>query len=293
MVEIKRLTDCTFNEALTAWNTGFEEYFVNLTMDIETFLRRFPAEDLSPSMSVVAFVDGEPAGLIVNGIRTIKGVKTAWNGGTAVAVKFRKKGVGRALMQATLDLYKQEGVQLAMLEAIKGNDKAITLYESLGYETVDELEFLELKGKLAESPFPDRKGFSVKKAYPAQVGNLSFYKGGNPWQTHWQSAKDAEAIIMSDENGKDVGYAYFKKAFNGEGVHISTTLCQCEADESREDAKEILQALLMQVFGSFEEDIRRVVLNLPKERSRLTHETLKDIGFTPFAYQVMMNREME
>lgn len=293
MIEIKRLTDCTFNEVLTAWNTGFEEYFVNLTMDIETFLRRFPAEDLSPSMSVVAFVDGEPAGLIVNGIRKIKGVKTAWNGGTAVAVKFRKQGVGRALMEATLDLYRQEGVQLAMLEAITGNDKAIGLYESLGYEIVDELEFLELKGKLDENPFPESRGYSIRKAYPPQVGGLAFYKGGNPWQTHWQSAKDAEAIILTDENGNDAGYAYFKKGFNGEGVHISTTLCQCEADESREDAKEVLQALLTKVFASFEEDIRRVVLNLPKEKSRLAHETLKGIGFTPFAYQVMMNREME
>ncbi|WP_409275277.1 GNAT family N-acetyltransferase [Neobacillus sp. SCS-31] len=293
MIEIKRLTGCTYNEVLTAWNTGFEEYFVDLTMSHEAFLRRFSAEDLSPSMSVAAFVDGEPAGLIVNGIRTIKGIKTGWNGGTAVAVKYRKQGVGRALMEATLDLYRQEGVQLAMLEAIKGNDKAIALYDSLGYETVDELEFLELKGKLEESPIVKEEGFSIRKAYPVQVGNLAFYKGGNPWQTHWQSAKDAEAVILSDENGNDAGYAYFKKAFNEEGVHISTTISQCEADENRKDAKEILQTLLIHVFGSFEDDIRRVVLNLPKERSRLAHETLKEIGFTPFVSLVMMNREME
>ncbi|WP_053365960.1 GNAT family N-acetyltransferase [Bacillus sp. FJAT-27245] len=293
MIEIKRLTDCTFNEVLTAWNTGFEEYFVDLTMTHEAFLQRFPLEDLSPSMSVVAFVDGEPAGLIVNGIRTIKGVKTAWNGGTAVAVKYRKQGVGRALMEATIEIYRQEGVQLAMLEAIEGNDKAIALYESLGYKIVDRLEYLELKGKLIDSPFQAGERFTIREAYPIQVGNLAFYKGGNPWQTHWQSAKLAQAAILSDENGKDAGYAYFKKGFNEEGLHVATTIYQCEADESREDAKEIMQALLSYIFGSFENDIRRVVLNLPKEKSGLAHETLKEIGFTPFVYQVMMNREME
>ncbi|WP_059173776.1 GNAT family N-acetyltransferase [Bacillus sp. FJAT-27445] len=293
MIEIKRLTDCTFNEVLTAWNTGFEEYFVDLTMTHEAFLQRFPLEDLSPSMSVVAFVDGEPAGLIVNGIRTIKGVKTAWNGGTAVAVKYRKQGVGRALMEESLNVYKQEGVQLAMLEAIEGNDKAIALYESLGYKIVDRLEYLELKGKLEDNPLKAGERFSIRDAHPVQVGNLPFYKGGNPWQTHWQSAKVAEAAILSDENGKDAGYAYFKKGFNEAGVHTATTIYQCEADESREDAKEIMQVLLNYLFGSFDDDIRRVVLNLPKEKSSLAHGALKEIGFTPFVNQVMMNKEME
>src|SRR4051812_32013581 len=106
MLEIKRLTECTYDQALTAWNTGFEGYFVNLNMTHEMFLKRFPMEDLKPSLSVAAFYDGEPAGLIVNGIRTVNGTKIAWNGGTAVATKFRKQGVGRALINATLDIYK-------------------------------------------------------------------------------------------------------------------------------------------------------------------------------------------
>ncbi|OCA85676.1 hypothetical protein A8F94_12430 [Bacillus sp. FJAT-27225] len=293
MVQIKRLTECTYEEVLTAWNRGFEGYFVNLNMSHETFLRRFPMEDLMASLSVVAFVGGEPAGLIVNGIRTIKGIKTAWNGGTAVAMKFRKQGVGRALIEATLKIYREEGVELAMLEAIAGNDKAIALYENVGYEIVDNLEYLELTGPLNENPIEQNQTYILRKAYPIQVGLLPFYKCGNPWQTHWQSGRDAEAVILADENGQDAGYAYFKKTFNEEGRHIGTTVYQCETDETRADSYVIMQTLVNYIFGSFEDDIRRVILNLHIEKSKLTHEVLKDIGFTPFVHQVMMNKKMD
>ncbi|RHW35680.1 GNAT family N-acetyltransferase [Neobacillus notoginsengisoli] len=292
MMEIKRLADCTFNEALTAWNTGFEGYFADMTMTHEAFLRRFPLEDLSPALSVVAFIDGEPAGLILSGIRTLKGVKTAWNGGTAVAVKFRQQGVGRALMEKTLAIYEEEGVQLAMLEAIEGNDKAIALYESLGYKNVDHLEYLELKGKLDASPLEHDGSYTFRKVHPLHAGLLPFYKGGNPWQTHWQSAKDAEAVILTDRTGKEAGYAYFRKSFNEEGAHISTVIYQSEADETREDARKIIQSLLGCVIGQFDDEIRRIVLNLPAQRSKIAHSVLKEIGFTPFVNQVMMNREM-
>ncbi|WP_043933562.1 GNAT family N-acetyltransferase [Bacillus sp. EB01] len=292
MLEIKRLTECTYDQALTAWNTGFEGYFVNLNMTHEMFLRRFPMENLKPSLSVAAFFDGEPAGLIVNGIRLINGTKIAWNGGTAVATKFRKQGVGRALINATLDIYKQEGVELAMLEAITGNDKAIALYESVGYEIVDNLEYLELAGKLTENPIAHNSTYRLRKAYPIQAGLLPFYKGENPWQTHWQSARDAEAVILADGNGRDAGYAYFRKAFNEKGKHIATTIYQCESDETRADSREIIQALVNYCFGPFDDDIRRVVLNLPLEKSKLPHEVLKKIGFKPFVNQVMMNKKM-
>lgn len=292
MLEIKRLADCTLKEALAAWNAGFEGYFADMTMTYEAFLRRFPFEDLSPELSVVAFMDGEPAGLIVNGVRNVGGLKTAWNGGTAVAVKYRKQGVGRALMEETLKLYEQNGITLAMLEAIEGNDKAISLYESLGYQIVDRLEYLELKGKQAQEPAAPSNRYSFRKAAPLQAGLLPFYKGGNPWQTQWQSAKDAEAVILSDSSGKDAGYAYFKKSFNEKGEHTGTTIFQCEADESRDDAEEILQSLISHIFGSLNDDIRRVIVNLPLERSRLTHSVFKQNGFTPFVSQVMMNRSM-
>ncbi|CEG26564.1 GNAT family N-acetyltransferase [Bacillus sp. B-jedd] len=293
MQEIRRLADCSLKEVLAAWNAGFEGYFADMTMTYDAFLRRFPFEDLSPELSVVAFMDGEPAGLIVNGVRKIDGENTAWNGGTAVAVKYRKQGVGRALMEETLKLYKQEGVAFAMLEAIEGNDKAISLYESLGYKNVDRLEYLELKGKHDQNPAAPFNQYTFRKAAPLHAGMLPFYKGGNPWQTHWQSAKDAEAVILSDSSGKDAGYAYFKKSFNENGEHIGTTVFQCEADETRDDAEDILQSLISYIFGSFNEDIRRVIVNLPLERSRLTHSVFKQNGFTPFISQVMMNRSME
>lgn len=39
--------------------------------------------------SLAIYVDGEPAGFVMNGVRDVDGKKLAWNGGTGIAPVFR------------------------------------------------------------------------------------------------------------------------------------------------------------------------------------------------------------
>lgn len=292
MVEIKRLKKCTIEEGVNAWNTGFEGYYFNATTTPDQFVNRMAAEGLSSELSVVAFMEEEPIGIIKNGIRNFNGVKMAWNGGTGIATPFRKKGVGRQLMKATLDILKEEAVTIATLEAISENQKAISLYESVGYQIVDQLEYLELKGALEQNPLTDIQSFPIEKGVPQQVAGLSFYKGLHPWQTQWQNAKDGEAVIAKDQDGDPIGYAYFRRLFNEKGEHAGIILLQCEANSSRDDGKEIIKFLLSQVFHSFSDDIKRVIPNIPVTKSKLTYNILKAIGFETTVKQVFMVKEM-
>ncbi len=59
MVTIKNLTDCTMTEIIKAWNDGFEGYSLNIKMTIPQFLERLVKEDLSPELSIVAFLEGQ------------------------------------------------------------------------------------------------------------------------------------------------------------------------------------------------------------------------------------------
>jgi GNAT superfamily N-acetyltransferase len=292
MLEIKRLAECSIEEGVKAWNVGFEGYYFDATTNAESFVNRLVSEGLSPRLSIVAFYDNQPIGIVKNGVRIFNGEKIAWNGGTGVAPSFRGKGIGKELMEATLSIYKEEGIDIATLEAISENQNAITLYEKIGYNVVDQLEYLELKSKLSIS-LTNAGNYIVERAVPQQIGFLSLYKGMNPWQTQWQSAKDSEAIIIKDPNHEtEIGYAYFRRSFSPEGKHIGTVLFQCEANPSREDAENIIHFALSQVFGNESDDIRRVIPNLPVNGSNITYKILKEYGFQPIAHQVFMQKEM-
>lgn len=143
MLKIKRLKDCAISEAVEAWNIGFKGYFFDMTMTTEKFMARMASEGLSDEISVVAYWNDKPVGLIVNGIREFQGELIGWNGGTAVDKDYRGKGIGRRMLEATLDILEEKNVKVSTLEAISDNKGAIALYQSLGYDIIDHLECLE------------------------------------------------------------------------------------------------------------------------------------------------------
>jgi GNAT superfamily N-acetyltransferase len=292
LIEIKRLTECTIDDSVTAWNEGFQGYYFDATTTPENFIKRMVLEDLSPTLSIIAFQDKQPIGIVLNGIREVDGRKVAWNGGTGVSQELRSKGVGKLLIEHTLSILKEEGVDFATLEAISDNQKAIALYEKMGYQVVDNLEYLELTGILTGSPpVLLAAEYTIEETVPQRIGSLPFYKGMNPWQTQWQSAKDGRAIVVKDRNGAAIGYAYYRQTFNN-GIHEATTLFQCEAEPGRTDAEKIVRTMLGKIYGTFNDEIKRVIPNIPVSKSEITYSVLKELGFKPIAKQVFMIKEM-
>ncbi|MFC9707709.1 GNAT family N-acetyltransferase [Paenibacillus sp. NPDC056933] len=68
----------------------------------------------------------------------------AWNGGTGIAPAFRGQGIGRVLMLRSLELCREHGVEIAILEALAQNENAIKLYQYVGYEITDRLMFYNI-----------------------------------------------------------------------------------------------------------------------------------------------------
>ncbi|WBX78780.1 hypothetical protein PD280_13060 [Virgibacillus salarius] len=77
MIKIKRLIDCTIAEAVKSWNEGFAGYYIDTTTTPENLIKRMVNEDLSPLLSIVAFKDNQPIGIVMNGVRKVKGKKVA------------------------------------------------------------------------------------------------------------------------------------------------------------------------------------------------------------------------
>ncbi|MEH7238245.1 GNAT family N-acetyltransferase [Bacillus sp. JJ1562] len=288
MITIKRLSECTLEDAVVAWNKGFEGYYFDMTTTADLFTRRLILEGLSPTLSVIAYDGDRPVGLILNGIRLINGKKVSWNGGTGVDPEYRGKGVGKKLIEAVLVIYEEEGVEIATLEAIKENETAISLYEKVGYKIIDELVHLQHTGQLSKEAFLSEKNqFTFIKGIPIDALQVPFYTAMVPWQTQWNNARDGELILTLDEDEAIVGYAIFKRLFNEEGELQSIILFQCEADPLHEQKEDIVRELLKMVFGQTSLHVARTVANMSVSNNIL-RDLLEKEGFNVKAEQVFM-----
>lgn len=295
MIEIKGLHTCSFQTALEVWNRGFQSYVVDLTLSLDGFLTRISSEGVSPEYSFIAFLEGKPVGFLLNGIRISSGRKFAWNGGTGVVPELRGRGIGRALVETALDLYAQELVDIATLEAISSNESAIALYQKCGYEVVDELMFLQTDKPIDNFvSTAETASFTVKTVAPAAVGTLSFYRELSPWQAQWQTLAlcHGEGILVLDARGTPLGYALFKKKFDDKGRLSSVALYQCEVAPNQADSELIASLALQSVFSPELGTYRRATYNLRKSNELVVKILLRS-GFTTFIEQVLMLNAIE
>lgn len=146
MIRYAKGSEVGVDPVYEAFSIGFSDYMVAMDISREAFAKRFfgpEGNDLNHSH--IALEDGKPIGVVLGGVKMYEGVKTMRCGALAVHPEFRKRGVGLRLME----VHREEAVRLGcgqlFLEVIAGNDRAIALYEQLGYEKVYELEYFTLQ----------------------------------------------------------------------------------------------------------------------------------------------------
>jgi GNAT superfamily N-acetyltransferase len=106
---LRPLSDFPLTDVVDLWNEAFQDYAIPMQQTVDHLFARMARDGLSPSLSVIATIDDRPVGLVLNGIRTIRGMRIAWNGGTGVIPSFRRSGVGKAMIRYCLELYRREG----------------------------------------------------------------------------------------------------------------------------------------------------------------------------------------
>lgn len=71
--------------------------------------------------------------------------------GVGVIPEYRRRGIARQLVTASLDMLRARGARIALLDVIDGNAPAYKLYQSLGFETYTGTLALELEPQAAPS----------------------------------------------------------------------------------------------------------------------------------------------
>jgi ribosomal protein S18 acetylase RimI-like enzyme len=129
----------SYAELAELFTRGYENYFVPVHFDEPTMRYVVDTWDIDLSKSRVA----PGAGLCNLAIRGDRG----WIGGIGVVPEHRRTGVGRALMEALLEL----APATVLLEVIDANEPAIRLYESLGFVKTRVLEVWRVEARLVEA----------------------------------------------------------------------------------------------------------------------------------------------
>jgi ribosomal protein S18 acetylase RimI-like enzyme len=129
-VEIRPLRSDDVDWLADLHNTAFADYAVPAVLDPSALGFYLDETSVDPALSRVAFVDGAPASFCLGAVR---GTRASIRGeGTAPA--FRRTGLGRRVLEETLDALRAAGAGEVSLEVLNGNDAAVRLYRGSGFE---------------------------------------------------------------------------------------------------------------------------------------------------------------
>ena len=184
MFKIKRVSDCTFTDLTNVWNEAFSNYIVSMKSSVNQISGMMGKKDLLPSSSFVIYDGNRPIGFFLNAIKTINGVKVAWNGGTGVDPSYQGRGIGHLLLEAAMDMYNKELVERATLEVLTDNLQGIKLYEKWGYKKTDIIDSFSIKNQvIMKESIKGNHRYSVKRGHAMEVKSLDFYNHKVAWES--------------------------------------------------------------------------------------------------------------
>lgn len=129
-MDVRSFADLAPERRVHALNRVFEGYVLPFKMSAEQFALHVETNDIVLEASPVLMEGGEIAAAALAGIRN----ERAWIGGFGVVPEQRGRGLGRRLLDETLDAARARGASEMQLEVLQNNPGAIALYESAGFE---------------------------------------------------------------------------------------------------------------------------------------------------------------
>jgi GNAT superfamily N-acetyltransferase len=282
VVSYRLVSTCPLDDAVRAWNDGFDGYYSDMTITADGLDRRMRQDGIVAEASLLAYAGERPVGIILNAIADVHGLRQAWNGGTAVAREYRGTGVAREMLRRAIGLYGEHGVRLATLEAMSQNSRAIALYAKSGYRVSGELHGLTAQHPRVQAVVDD---IVVEFVAPERLTSVPFYRKRAAWTTLWPNARGAIAVIAV-QSGAPLAYVLFRRSMakDSSGPVIRILQAECSDDGNA------LRAALGVLVSHHRDVSTYLAHNVPGTNSRGL-SVLCEAGFEPAWDQVWMTRE--
>lgn len=158
--------------------------------------------DVEPRDSGIAYLSGEPAGVVLTGIRD---PDRGYIASLAVKAGLRGKGIGRRLMKWAIARARMDGCRTIGLHVFEANDAAINLYASMGFAKVRRVGHWE--GHIRGGN-PGSLHFSYLRI--EEAASLFYGEREQPlWESELKSLtnmKDGIISVLAQKNGAPFGY---------------------------------------------------------------------------------------
>jgi ribosomal protein S18 acetylase RimI-like enzyme len=176
-------------EQLTAiYNQTRVDYMVPMPMNAARLAEYIATYDVDLERSCVAMQDEQMLGVAMLGLRPNR----AWLTRLGVIPNTRRTGVGQALCEGLLKQAGDLGVHFQMLEVIKNNIPAHTLFLKLGFYEVGELLVLRRSPII---PPPDPVIADAQRLDRAEALDLVGQdRGTQPWTNQSESLSNAQEV---------------------------------------------------------------------------------------------------
>lgn len=179
MVRILSLDPSRLQELLDMQGRAFVDYPVPVNNSREVFLEFLRSVGGTLTDVLVA----EERGELIGYANPVWDAKEGWIGGAAVVPEHRRRGVGTALLQRTIEEARRRGVERLWLEVIVGNEPARRLYERAGFQPTRELLTAEAETLDFGSP--------TRALVPADLASLRPLHAASYDDACWQKRKAA------------------------------------------------------------------------------------------------------
>ncbi|HLE63621.1 MAG TPA: GNAT family N-acetyltransferase [Pyrinomonadaceae bacterium] len=192
---IRPLTDDDFDFVYAAFLETFSDYIVRMNPTREQFAEMLRRRGYVAQASAGAF-QGES--LVAFTLNCIEGAR-GYDSGTGVVPSFRRRGLGREVMDRSSSLLRAHGCKRYVLEVLEGNSAAAALYSTSGF-----IETRRLQCWSFESP-----DCTVDVTLSSPLLDLEVRQTWWTVQPSWQNsiASIRRAHDRSIALGNDEGYA--------------------------------------------------------------------------------------
>ena len=209
-LESRPATDFSLREISGLFTLGFEGSLVPVRMTPEALSQVIRRDSLDLAASRVFVREDRPVAFILMCTR-------GWTrrvSGMGVVAEYRRRGLGRRLMEAVIANCSDQGIHRILLEVVERNADAVQLYRDLGFR-----ERRRLVGyTMPPSPPPDRAD-SLREMDPRALAKVVEYEAppNPPWQLSAESTAAAgppEAALRLE----DKAYALVNGLHGEEGT---------------------------------------------------------------------------
>lgn len=138
-MELLPLSEASLEEALKACNPAFQASREPIDWSPMMLQRWMTLWDIPAETSMLLRVDGKPAGLSLGALRG----ERAWITTFGIHPDFRRRGLGRVLLDAQLERLRAAGARSVRLEVLAENVEARALYEAGGFRVRRALSSFE------------------------------------------------------------------------------------------------------------------------------------------------------